>query len=388
MNDNSSPNDNQNRNWLDLILITFFLLVINLPLLGGLLKIDPIPVYGKKNNTLPEKPKNFKELLSFPGKFKYYYTENFAFRGALILIHGQIMYNLFHISPSQKVELGEDNWLFLRAEGAIDDWRRLYPFSEEELKQWQKVLEARHQFASDLGIPYIFVITPDKHTIYGEYLPDYLTQANNKSRLDQLIDYLKKHNSPVSILDIRSPLKNASQNARTYHRTDTHWNLLGAYIGYKEIANKMKELGFPMETNPNTPITIKEQEVEGGDLARLMGLKSELKESRITVTSFKPCALRQQDGSPIMIEDIDPPGDQGTVTYCNNAKINSAVIFHDSFGKSLYPYLASNFKRSVFVWSNDFNPEIIKKEKPDIIIQQLVERRLFNSKPNLTEFGE
>lgn len=119
-----------------------------------------------------------------------------------------------------------------------------------------------------------------------------------------------------------------------------------------------------------------------------MGLKSELKEERITVKSFNYCNLKTEDVSTVKIEDIDPPGDKGTIIYCPTAKINKAVIFHDSFGKSLYPYLASNFKPSVFVWSNDFNPEIIKKEKPDIIIQQLVERRLFNSKPNLEEFAK
>lgn len=263
MTSSKLPNNNKPPIWLDWILIVTFILAINLPLLGSLFKIDPIPVYGKKTNTLPEIPKNIKQLLSFPGKFQYYYTENFAFRGALINFYSRIIYNLFNISPSQKVELGDDGWLFLHSEGAIDDWRRLYPFNEEELKMWQKVLEARQKFASELGIPYIFVITPDKHTIYGQYLPDYLTQINGQSRLDQLINHLKINNSPVEILDLRIPLKNASKNYRTYHYTDNHWNLLGAYIGYLEIAKKMEDLELPIDSPKNRSIIIDKEEVLG-----------------------------------------------------------------------------------------------------------------------------
>lgn len=380
------PDTNKHQSLFDLLIVIIFIFGINIPLLGSIFKIDPIPNYGRLAPA-PKMPHNLRDMARMPGIFKAYYSDNFGFRGSLIYLHGQIMFNVFKVSPSSKVQLGNNSWLFLKSEETLDDWRRLYPFDDEQLDAWQTMLEARHNFLAELGIPYIFVIAPNKHTIYGNNLPDHLKQKNNYSRLDQLIARLQATNSPVNIVDLRFSLQDVSQNHRTYHRTDTHWNLLGAYVGYTKIANQINQLGFPVNIPSLNQMTLKYETVLGGDLARMMGLKQQLTEDRIVVQSFEACKVTYEDGSPLIVEDIDLPGDRGSVTLCPEAKIKKAVVFHDSFGKLLYPYLASQFQRTVFVWSDNFDPQVVKREQPDVVIQELVERRLFNREPNLEEFN-
>jgi hypothetical protein len=54
------------------------------------------------------------------------------------------------------------------------------------------------------------------------------------------------------------------------------------------------------------------------------------------------------------------------------------VMFRDSFGVALLPYLSESFSDSLYVWYTPFgvNLSVIEKERPQIVILELVERNL------------
>ena len=60
----------------------------------------------------------------------------------------------------------------------------------------------------------------------------------------------------------------------------------------------------------------------------------------------------------------------------DDPRLLRAVMFRDSFGNALVPYMAENFKRILFVWNRDIDPRIIKLEQPDVVIQEIVGRFL------------
>ncbi|MBK8340774.1 MAG: hypothetical protein IPK99_12625 [Flavobacteriales bacterium] len=49
------------------------------------------------------------------------------------------------------------------------------------------------------------------------------------------------------------------------------------------------------------------------------------------------------------------------------------LMFRDSFAVYLIPYLSEHFSRSVYVWSPIFIPAIVESERPDIVVQELLE---------------
>ena len=49
------------------------------------------------------------------------------------------------------------------------------------------------------------------------------------------------------------------------------------------------------------------------------------------------------------------------------------LMFRDSFAVYLMPYLDEHFSRSVYVWTPILIPDIIEKEKPDIVVQEIME---------------
>ena len=56
-----------------------------------------------------------------------------------------------------------------------------------------------------------------------------------------------------------------------------------------------------------------------------------------------------------------------------------AVMFRDSFATWLIPFLVDHFRRITFSWQYTFDRELVEKEHPDVVIQEMVERVLMDA---------
>ena len=52
------------------------------------------------------------------------------------------------------------------------------------------------------------------------------------------------------------------------------------------------------------------------------------------------------------------------------------IMNRDSYSNFLIPYFAPHFSRQGYLWTPIFFPTIIQKEKPDIVITEMMERFL------------
>src|SRR5262249_47950937 len=59
-------------------------------------------------------------------------------------------------------------------------------------------------------------------------------------------------------------------------------------------------------------------------------------------------------------------------------RLPRAVMFCDSFTQAMFPFLAEHFHRIAFIWQYfpTFDTAVVEREKPQIVIQELVERKL------------
>jgi hypothetical protein len=108
------------------------------------------------------------------------------------------------------------------------------------LETWKKNQEFKKNWLKNQNIQYLFVVVPDKQSIHPEYLPDYLNKVRNRTRFDQLLEYMNE-NSDVNILDLRVPLLEAKKTDIIYWDRDSHWNYKGAYIAYRSIMERLTE---------------------------------------------------------------------------------------------------------------------------------------------------
>ena len=58
----------------------------------------------------------------------------------------------------------------------------------------------------------------------------------------------------------------------------------------------------------------------------------------------------------------------------NPAQKYKALFFRDSFCEFLKPFLAFHFKRVVYIWLETWDLQVIEREQPDVVVDQIVER--------------
>jgi hypothetical protein len=292
----------------------------------------------------------------------------------LLRWHGQALETGLGMSPCSKVVLGKNGWLYYAGEKSVECFRATEPFTEEELAAWDRLLTERQDWLARRGCRYLFCVAPDKETIYPEFVPARLNRVGRRTRLDQLIAYVGTH-SRVPILDLREPLTAAKGDGPLYFKEDTHWNLHGAAIGYRAIvaalADWFPELR-PLEFRSAGAFAFT------GDLRQMIGVDGPLAEDR-WLPAKPMTAAPTEEGMPAgAIRRLMPgrwhamKGGRGRMR---------AVVFHDSFVNSMIEPLAEHFERIVFLWQYPMEATLIERERPQVVIQEMVERALMGPVP-------
>ena len=318
-----------------------------------------------------------------PAAFTTWFQDHFAFRRRLVQWQAAFRLLALRVSPSPTVIRGKDGWLFYADDGALDDYLNAVPFTDADLARWTTTLQHTQDRLHAQGITYLFVIAPDKHAIYPEFLPDGLQRTPGPSRADQLVAHLRAH-STVPVLDLRPALLEAKRDARNYHRTDSHWNDLGALVASQQILGRLHELTggrLPaLAPLPASAFDRRDRRAPGKDLARMLGLERWLSED--------DPRLRARDARARVVEPPDPaPGDDTgydigrLATEVAQPDLPRAVIYRDSFGSALVPFLAEHFSRALYLWEYDVNPRTIEQERPQVVIHEWASRRFVTRLP-------
>ena len=326
---------------------------------------------------IPALPHSLASFIEYPEKFNSYYADNFGFRGLLNEAYFMLTDKRINKTPFDDVTFGQNEWLFLgsikpgydRYDDPIGDAINKNLFTKEELNDFARSLIKIDDWLKNRGIEYLYIIAPNKHTIYFEHLPDYIKKINDKSAMDQLMSYLKKHTN-VNVLDLRDCLFDEKKKHQVYFKSDTHWNHYGANVVQYEILKKIRSL-FPLQINPHllgyNQFSI--ESMQGGDLAGIAKIQN------VVETDPKPIF---EKGCLPRNETPENTGEKTHTLVCETKKLN-AIIFRDSFFEALKPYISRQFNRSTYIWGRvDYSllTEFIEKEKPDIVIEEVIERAL------------
>lgn len=308
------------------------------------------------------------------------FEDRFAFRSVLVRGEAAFRYFVLGVSPLPTVVRGRDGWLFYADDDAMVDYVNATPFTARELESWRSTLQHTQDWCDRQGIGYLFVVVPDKHVVYPEYLPASIHPTPGPTRTDQLVEMLRTR-STVHVLDLRGPLLAAKAGARLYHRTDSHWNARGAFVGYtammRRLAAAAPRWAAALEPRPLDAFTVRDEVVGGRDLAEMMGLQRWITETRPVFTPAggwradvtEPDAPEPQYDQPRVASRVDDP------------RLPRALVYRDSFGGEVFPFLAEHFSRMLYLWEYDVNPSMVEAEHPDVIVQEWAGRRLHTRLP-------
>lgn len=294
-------------------------------------------------------------------------NDNIGFRDTFVRIHSNINYKILKKSSNEKVEIGVDGWFFYTLDDNLRIANGTYPLTNEILINIKNKQEKIKEYYNKQGIEYVLVIAPSKVSIYPEYInsEEYSIRA---TPIDIVSNYLKE-NSDVKVINLKDSLLEAKAKEQVYFKTDTHWNEVGAYIGYQTVINKLNKFGL---VNTKPVEVMKTEALHKGEFSAMMGDKNLLGEERTINTEIvKPKA------ESIEIANLG----QAKATYAyRNAAIEGKklLLYGDSmFGLWNIPELfAENFTEFTYVWSYEMLHETAELLKPDIVMYEITERYL------------
>ena len=360
------------------LLTLLFVATISLPLAANLVGVDGADP-GAENRALaafPRIDRSPSSLSALPSAFSAWFDDHFGFRSRLVRWYGESRLFLLRASPSATVVKGQHGWFFYGDDKSIEDYANAEPMTDEAVANWRAAIVRARDWLRARNVAYVFTIAPDKHVIYGDEMPLTLARVGDLSRADQVFTALQDTGLAV---DVRAAELDAKARERVYQQTDTHWNDRGALVAYRQI------IGAVRARVPQTPpawtradFTAEDGTVEGLDLAGMMGLTRVLREDDMRLVPRRPRRARV----------IDPAGAKPTdeegrlVTEIDDPSLPRAVIFRDSFASRLVPFLSEHFSRAVYLWQNDFDANVVTEEHPDVVIQEIVGRHLYNFIPS------
>jgi len=359
-------------------LVVLFLAVLGLPAAANLAGLGGADAEAE-NRRMAEFPKlepRLSSLTAYPKAFTAWFEDNFGFRSTLVRWSGELRYFGLGVSPSTSVVKGKDGWLFYGGDSGMGDYTRQTPFDAKRLEEWRETLVRSREWLQREGIGFVFTIAPDKHVVYPEYLPETIRPAGNPYRMDQLFRALE--GTGVATVDVREALLEAKARERLFEKTDTHWNDRGAFVAYQRLVAAIREqVPAVPPAFPRADFDAVSRDVAGMDLAGMIGLKDVLREDRLILRPRRPRLART----------IEPEGGQPwwgsgrIVTEIPGSNLPRAVVFRDSFASRIAPFLSEHFSRVVYLWQDNFDEEVIRRERPAVVIQEIVGRHLLTSYP-------
>jgi hypothetical protein len=362
----------------DLLLTLLFVAVISLPLTANLVGVDGADP-GAENRELASFPRvdgSLASVAALPAGFAAWFEDHFAFRSRLVRWYGESRLFVLHASPSAAVVKGENGWFFYGDDKSVEDYANVEPMTDAALANWRAAIVRARDWLQARNIAYVFTIAPDKYVIYPEEMPPTVARVGEVSRADQLFTALQDTGLAV---DVRGAVLDGKSRERVYQQTDTHWNDRGALAAYQQIIRAVRA------RVPATPaawsrddFSAADRPIEGLDLAGMMGLTRVMREVDMRLVPNRPRRARV----------LEPAGAQPTdeegrlITAIDDPTLPRAVIFRDSFTSRLVPFLSEHFSRAVYLWQNDFDAAVVTQEHPDVVIQEIVGRHLYNFIPS------
>ena len=272
---------------------------------------------------------------------------------------------------------GRNGWLYYSGERNIDDYQNAFPISEEEMLTIYMNLESINRRMEARGRKLIVVIAPSRETIYPEWLPPYTEKVGTDDRMDQLLGYMNRLGSNVTILDLRDELTAAKHEyPLLYFKMDTHWNQYGAFLAYQEICKTIQAdpdfADFVCKSKDDYLVEYAEYE---GDMVKLMP-------TNLPLTEPVPVFIRQFE-SNVQHSWVRGLHDRDRVEWISSSippelspNPYTLVSFRDSFFMDVVPFLQEDFQETTFEWNFHYNQELIQEKDPDIVIIEVVERYL------------
>jgi len=368
-----------------ILISIFFIALIISPIVGLIFKEG---AFFRESTFLPSPPTITTHSIITKGFYKSleaYLDFRNPLRAPYIKSKSWLDVRLFATVPTGQVHDGLNGWLYYRP--AIRSFFKVECQQKDKALALAKDLQGLEKTLKESGKRLVFLVAPDKVTIYPEYIRGVrATNKCEKSFYDLFLEALNTY--PIEgFIRIDKALKDAKGPHLLYFREGTHWNDRAAFMTAELILKKL--------STPEVSYTLPKMEFhEKKALAEMSTM--------LTVDVYEDIPFVD----PIPLENnakttgIEPwlwpmpPNEWVTMKTTATASpgahiLPAAVLYRDSFMTGPLKFLSGSFTELYARWHHifplpkemgDSSVDYEKIAAAKIIIIESVERSLFNLK--------
>ncbi len=335
-------------------------------------------------SAFPSLPDSLSQAAAYFTDIEAYLNDHFGFRDFFIYRYQRELRKRFGtVGDESAAHQGIDNWFYFGQTEMLLDFAGRLPVSDAQLKQRLEVYQTKKQWLAQRGIKYLLVVAPDKQRVYPEFVMKPWRKVQGRSRLQQFSDAFPEI-SRQELLDLASELKKHKEEP-LFYKSDTHWTPTGSFTAYLVIAEKLEQLFPAISMRKEYPFTeLQTRKCTSGknscgDLTRMLLDFEPFDESFRELAPFENCSRK----APLDLSLASLSAEEQRLSFttqCPQAEL-SAVVFRDSFFAGLEPFFSENFAQAVYLWKaydQSTIEELSAVFKPDIVIEEIVERNFFN----------
>lgn len=276
-------------------------------------------------------------------------NDHFFPRQALISANHSLNANLFGVSGEDSVIVGSDGWLYFGA--TLDNYTGIHGLSNRELYAMAQNLSMMAQYCQENGKQFAFLIAPNKNSLYPAHMPDFgVTAQTPDSR--KLLDYLQELDVPtVDLFAVFGAIPEV-----LYYATDSHWHSRGAALAADTV-----NAAFGVTSSFYDGPFANAEKPYIGDLYAMLYPAFTGWETDPVYTGTLDFAYTSNTTKPDSITLTTQSSAPGTI-----------LVYRDSFGNLLHPFLAASYGSARFSRSNQYD---LTGDYEHVLVE-LVERNL------------
>jgi hypothetical protein len=324
--------------------------------------------------------------------FTAWLNDNIGFRSQFVKLYSIAKIRLLKISTNPAVHFGKSGWYFYTNDRNLDIGLRIYQPPDEVLQKSAEVQQTISDYYKAQGIKYVLAMNPSKASVYTEYIG-----GGRHKTVDTVVDAMEKRlkeRASVSVVNAKHALlaeKAESPSRLLYWKTDTHWNTLGAYVGYRAVLDEFNRVGITQNEKP-IQVTIGEQIGRTGEFGAMLGDPSILdKENGPEVrysenfTDYNVYNPNDYFNQGVALSENPQHPEYFTVYENPSAKNGTLLIYGDSMMLVRSGFFAKHFRRVVLAGMSTRPCNIPLEDfvKPDVVLFSSVERYLPTRLPTL-----
>ena len=292
------------------------------------------------------------DFLSDAGEW---FQDHFGFRQELVTVNALIQGKIFGVSAAGSVIQGTDGWLYYQ--DSLNDYLGAGLMSDRALFNVARSLSMMQEYAERQGADFLFTIAPNKNSLYGEHMPYYDSlKVSDEKNMDRIVPWLEKEGVHYAALSQVF----AEQEEVLYHKKDSHWNNKGAALAADTLLTALGREHLPYAEAPGET-----RKDFTGDLDKMLYPPELTPEEEIYY----------DNDVFAYVGEVESNFDS-RITTVNPSAEGSLVMYRDSFGNALLPFLANQYANAYFSRGIPYRMEELSEHRADTVIVERAERFL------------